>query len=38
VLGQRLIPARTEQVPANLQERARANIEARPDLEHSLGD
>jgi hypothetical protein len=38
VLGQRLIPARAEQVRANLQERARAIIEARPDLERSLGD
>ena len=27
-----------EQVQANLQERARAIIEARPDLEHSFGD
>jgi hypothetical protein len=26
------------QVQANLQERARAIIEARPDLEHSFGD
>jgi hypothetical protein len=38
VLGQRLIPAPAEQVRANLQERARAIIEARPDLEHTLGD
>jgi hypothetical protein len=28
----------SEQVQANLQERARAIIEARPDLEHSFGD
>jgi hypothetical protein len=27
----------SEQVQANLQERARAIIEARPDLEHSFG-
>jgi hypothetical protein len=27
-----------EQVQANLQDRARAIIEARPDLEHSFGD
>ena len=26
------------QVQANLQERARAIVEARPDLEHSFGD
>jgi hypothetical protein len=38
VLGQRLIPARAEQAQANLQERARAIMEARPDLERSLGD
>ena len=30
--------ATPEQVQANLQERARAIIEARPDLEHSFGD
>jgi hypothetical protein len=30
--------ATPEQVQANLQDRARAIIEARPDLEHSFGD